>query len=75
MQEKEEGISEGEDEFGVLHSGRRYKKLTTMAGEREQRSEYSEHHTYIHIIEVQHMEGEEEDIHFSPVIEEPTIPF
>jgi hypothetical protein len=35
MQEKEEGISEGEDEFGVLRSGRRYKKLRTMAEERE----------------------------------------
>jgi len=40
MQEKEEGISEGEDEFGVLHSGRRYKKLRTTTEEGEKRSEY-----------------------------------
>jgi hypothetical protein len=54
MQEKEEGISEGEDEFGVLRSGRRYKKLRTVTEEREQvHSEYPKHHAYIHIIEVQ----------------------
>jgi hypothetical protein len=35
MQDKEEGIFEGEDEFGVLRSGRRYKKLRTMVEERE----------------------------------------
>jgi hypothetical protein len=40
MQEKEEGISEGEDEFGVFHSGRRYKKLRILSGEREQGTEY-----------------------------------
>jgi hypothetical protein len=35
MQEKEEGISEGEEKFGVLCSGRRYKKLCTMDKKRE----------------------------------------
>jgi hypothetical protein len=39
MKEKEEGISEGEDEFGVLRSGRRYKKLRTVAEERERERE------------------------------------
>jgi hypothetical protein len=31
MQRNEEGISEEEDEFGVLCSGRRYKRLKTGA--------------------------------------------
>jgi hypothetical protein len=53
MQEKEEGISEGEDEFGVLHNGRRYKKLRTMVEEIEKRSEYPEHRANICIIEIQ----------------------
>jgi hypothetical protein len=29
--QKNEGISEGEEEFGVLHIGRRYKKLKSEA--------------------------------------------
>jgi hypothetical protein len=35
MQEKEEGMSEGEDKFGVFCSGRRYKKLRIAVEERE----------------------------------------
>jgi hypothetical protein len=50
MQEKEEGIREGEEEFGVLCSGRRYKKLRMVTGEIDHYSEYLEHHTKIHII-------------------------
>jgi hypothetical protein len=74
MQDKEEGISKGEDEFGVLCSGRRYKKSITIAEEREKHSEYPEHRISIYITQVQQIEGEEEDIQFSPVIEESVSP-
>jgi hypothetical protein len=40
MQRNEEGIPEEEDEFGVLHSGRRYKRLKTGAEKGESCSEY-----------------------------------
>jgi hypothetical protein len=52
MKEKEEGMSKGEYEFGVLHNGRRYKKLRTAAEERKQCSEYPKHSAIIYIIEV-----------------------
>jgi hypothetical protein len=74
MQKNEEGISEGEDKFGVLHSGRRYKKLKTEAEKREKHSEYREPCADVHIVEVQCIEGEEEDPQHSPIIEEPVSP-
>jgi hypothetical protein len=40
MKRNEEGIPEEEDEFGVLHSGRRYKRFKTGADKGESRSEY-----------------------------------
>jgi hypothetical protein len=54
-----------------LCSGSRWKKLRTTTGEREKQSECPKLCAENHIIKVQQTEGEEEDITFSPVIEEP----
>jgi hypothetical protein len=74
MKEKEEGILEGEDKFGFLPNGRRYKKLRTMVEEREKNSEYSELCMDIHIIEVHQIKGQEEYIMFILSIEEQVSP-
>jgi hypothetical protein len=52
MKEKEEGISKGEYESGVLHSGRRYKNSRIVDEEREKHNEYHEHRVSIRITEV-----------------------
>jgi hypothetical protein len=76
MQRNEEGVSEEEDEFGVLHSGRRYKRLKTGAEKGESHSEFERREpcTIVQIIEIPHIEGEEEDSQFSPIIEESLSP-
>jgi hypothetical protein len=62
--------------FGVLCSGRRYKRLKTGAEEGESCSEYERRVpcAIVQIIEIPHTEGEEEDSQFSPIIEESLSP-
>jgi hypothetical protein len=76
MQRNEEGIPEEEDEFGVLCNGRRYKRLKTRVEEGDNHNEYERREPYeiVHIIEIPHIEGEEEDSQFNPIIEESLSP-
>jgi len=71
MQRNEEGILEEEDEFGVMCSGRRYKRLKFGDEKGESCNEYEsrEHCTIVQIIEILHTEGEEDDSQLSHIIE------
>jgi hypothetical protein len=76
MKRNKEGIPKEEDEFGVLRSGRRYKRLKTRAEKVESCSEYERGVPYaiVQIVEIPHTEGEEEDSQFIPIIEESLSP-
>jgi hypothetical protein len=76
MQRNKEGALEEEDEFGVLCSGRRYKRFNIGDEKRDLHNEYEKREpcVLIHIIEIPHTKGEEEDSQFSTIIEESLIP-
>jgi hypothetical protein len=76
MQRTEEGITEEEDEFGLLHGERRYKRKKTGVEKGESRSEPKgiEPYAIVQIVDIPHIRGEEEESQFSPIIEEPLIP-
>jgi hypothetical protein len=63
MLRNEEGISKEEDEFGVFHNGRRYTRLKIRAKKGDPRSEYEWKGpcATVHIIEIPHTKGEEEE--------------
>jgi hypothetical protein len=56
-------VSKEEDEFGVLHTGRRCKRLKTGAKKGQSSREYEKREPYalINIVEIPHTKGEEED--------------
>ena len=70
MQRNEEGVSKEEYDFGVLCSGRRYKRLKIGAEEGEPCSECErrEPSTIVQIVEISCTEGEEEDSQYNPII-------
>jgi hypothetical protein len=76
MQRNEEVVSEEKDEFGVLRSGKRYKRLKTWVEKGESHSEPKGREPYgiVQIIEIPYIKGEEEDSQFSTIIEEMVIP-
>ena len=61
MQRTEEVVSEEEDEFGVLRSGRKYKRRKTGVEKGEPRSELEGRVpcATIQIVEIPYIEGEE----------------
>jgi hypothetical protein len=63
MQRNEEGISEEEDEFGVMSNGRRYMRLKTRAKKGDLRNEFERREpcAIVQIVEILHIKGEEED--------------
>jgi hypothetical protein len=64
-------VSEEEDEFGVLHSGIRYKRLKNgaMKGELGNEPKGREPYAIVWIIEILHIEGEEDNSQIIPIIE------
>ena len=63
MQRNEEGVSEEEYEFGVICSGRRYKRLNMEVYKGESHSEFERREpcVIVQIIKILHLEGEEEN--------------
>jgi hypothetical protein len=76
MQRTKEVVSKEEDEFGVLCSGRRYKRQNTRdeKGESCIDLEWRGPCAIVQIVEIAHIKGEEEEFQSSPIIEESLSP-
>jgi len=76
MHTNKESISEKEDKFGVLCSGRRYKRLKTRVekGDPHSELERKEPCAIVHIVEIMYIERDEEDSQFSLITKESLSP-
>jgi hypothetical protein len=76
MKRTKEFVSEEEYEFGVLCSGRRYKRRKTRVekGESCSEPEWRGPCATIQILEIPHIKGEEDEFQFSPMIKYPSSP-